>query len=91
MEITQKIEINNLKFFTIIALGIDNIYFVLYIVVLIKLITFPIYSFYLAKSVFVISVETKISIKYFNFSDISFSDSTVELIKYFSIRNHLFD
>ena len=70
------------------ALNVDNKTFLIYIATLVKLTIILIYFFSWTQVTSLTSNKTRILTKYFDFSNIFFLDSALELSKYTRINNH---
>ena len=86
---TRKVEIIDKREFAAAVLNADNKIFVVHVAALAELTTMYIYPSCQAQVVSLTSKKTVISAKYFNFSNVFFLDSTVELLKYTRINNYL--
>ena len=74
--------------FAVAALNVDNKTFMMQVVALAEPTTMPIYPSYQAQIALLISKKIGISIKYSNFSNVFFSESTAKLLEYTRMNNH---
>ena len=82
------VEIIDKKEFLVAALNANNKTFTVHIVAQVEPTIMQIYFSHQAKVISLTSEEIRIPTKYFNFSNVFSSDSTVELLEYTRINNY---
>ena len=88
LQTTERVKIIDKREFAAEVPNADNKTFIVHIAALAKQIIIPIYSSCQAQITSLMSEETRISIKYSDFSNIFLSDSVAELPEYNRISDH---